>query len=70
MSSIVLGPPAWFIFICESDNGSTIYKANLHNSIEYIVKIAINVNCQGVGYSHGLVYGFGNFYFYVLKKKN
>ena len=71
MPSIVLVPPAWLIFICENDNGSTIYKAKLHNSTENIVKIATNVNCQRVVYSDGLFYGFGNFlvYFYVLEKK-
>ena len=48
------------------------YKANLHNPIENIVKMAINVNCQRVAYLHGLVYGFGNssVYFYVLENKN
>ena len=67
-----MGPPGWFIFLCKNDNGSTIYKAKLHNSIENIVKIAANVNCQRVTYSDGLVYGFGNslIYFYVLEEKN
>ena len=56
-------------YICENDNGSTIYKAKLHNPIENIVKIAANVNCQRMD---SLVYGFGNslVYFYVLEKKN
>ena len=56
-------------YICENDNGSTIYKAKLHNPIENIVKIATNVNCQRM---NGFVYGFGNslVYFYVLEKKN
>ena len=35
------------------------------------MKIATNVNCQGVAYLNGVVYGFGNYlvYFYVLEKK-
>ena len=61
MSSIALRPPAWLIFICENDNGSTISKAKLHNPIENIVKIATNVNCKRVAYSDALVYGFGFF---------
>ena len=57
------------VYICENDNGSTIYIAKLHNPIENIVKIATNVNCQRM---NGFVYGFGNslVYFYVLEKKN
>ena len=56
-------------YICENDNGSTIYKAKLHNPIENIVKIAAKENCQRM---NSLVYGFGNslVYFYVLEKKN
>ena len=56
-------------YICENDNGSTIYKAKLHNPIENIVKIATNVNCQRM---NGIVYGFGSslVYFYLLEKKN
>ena len=48
-------------YVCENDNGSTIYKAKLHNPIENTVKIAINVNCQR---TNGLVYRFGNFLVY------
>ena len=57
------------VYICEDDNGSTIYEAKLHNPIKNIVKIATNVNCQIM---NGLVYVFGNslIYFYVLEKKN
>ena len=60
-------------YICENNNGSTIYKAKLYNPIENIVKIATNVNCQRM---NGLVCGFGNslvylsLCFYVLEKKN
>ena len=56
-------------YICKNDNGSTIYKAKLHNPIENIVKIATNVNSQRM---NGFVYWFGNFlvYFHVLEKKN
>ena len=32
-------------YICENNNGSTTYKAKLHNLIENIVKTATNVNC-------------------------
>ena len=70
--SIVLGPPRWLTFLCKNDNGSIIYKAKLQNILRNIVKIAINVNCQRVAYSDGLVYGFGNslVYFYAFEKKN
>ena len=70
--SIVLGPPRWLTFLYKNDHGSVIYKAKLQYPIENIVKIAINVNCQRVAYSDGLVYGFGNslVYFYALEKKN
>ena len=44
-------------YICKNDNGSTIYKAKLHNLIENIVEIATNVICQRM---NGFVYGFGN----------
>ena len=56
-------------YICESDNGSTIFKVKLHNPFENIVKIATNMNCQRM---NGLVYEFGNslVYFYVAEKKN
>ena len=55
-------------YICENDNGYTIYKAKLHNPIENIVKTVTNVNCQRM---NGVVYGFGNslFYFYVIENK-
>ena len=48
------------------------HKANLHNPIENIVKIEINVDCQRLAYLQGLAYGFGNssVYFYVLENKN
>ena len=48
------------------------HKANLHNPIENIVKIEINVDCQRLAYLQGLAYGFVNssVYFYVLENKN
>ena len=69
---IVLGWPEWLILLCESDNGSIIYKAKIHNPNENIVKNAANVNCQRAVYSDGLVYGFENCLVYscVLEKKN
>ena len=56
-------------YICENNNGSTIYEAKLHNLTKNIVKIATNTNCQRM---KSLVYVFGNslVYFYVLEKKN
>ena len=52
-------------YICENDNDSIICKGKLHNPIENIVKIAINVNL----WPRLLVRKF-LVYFYVFEKKN
>lgn len=70
--SIIFAPPGSLISISKNDHGSKIYKPKLHNPIENIVKIEINVDCQRLAYLQGLAYGFGNssVYFYVLENKN
>ena len=46
-------------------------KLNCITPFQNVVKIATNVNFQGVAYLNAVVYGFGNslVYFYVLEKK-
>ena len=58
--SIIFAPPGSLISIRKNDHGSKIYKPKLHNPIENIVKIATDLNCQGVAYLNGHIYGFCN----------
>lgn len=58
--SIIFAPPGSLISIRKNDHGSKIYKPKLHNPIENIVKIATDLNCQGLAYLNGHIYGFCN----------
>ena len=56
ISSVAVGTHGWFVFLCESEKGGTIYKACLPNPVQNIQKLIECVNGDRIRCRNGLIY--------------
>ncbi|XP_066920118.1 uncharacterized protein [Clytia hemisphaerica] len=72
IDSVTVGSHGYLLFLCSESSSSTIYKAKLHNPIQDIQKLAVNVKGDRIRYNDGLVYCYGksSVFIYPSEKKS